>query len=66
MWIIGNEIPERGDPLGAEAAKMVADYLLGLDKPRPVTAVLNFAFGKWPDTDACYSAPDQAIRVGTQ
>ena len=42
MWSIGNEIPERGEPLGAQEAKMLADYLRGLDRTRPVTSALNF------------------------
>lgn len=29
MWSIGNEIPERGEPLGAEEARMPADYVRG-------------------------------------
>ena len=43
MWSIGNEIPERGEPLGAQEAKMLADYLRGLDRTRPVTSALNFS-----------------------
>jgi len=58
MWSIGNEIPERGDPLGAQEAKMIADYLRSLDRTRPVTSALNFIFGKWPNTDGFYSALD--------
>jgi beta-galactosidase len=57
MWSIGNEIPERGEPLGAQEAKMLADYLRGLDRTRPVTSALNFVF-KWTDTDGFYSALD--------
>ena len=57
MWSIGNEIPERGEPLGAQEAKMLADYLRGLDRTRPITAALNFV-GRWTDTDAYYSALD--------
>jgi beta-galactosidase len=58
MWNIGNEIPERGEPLGAQEAKMLADYLRGLDRTRPITSALNFVFGKWGDTDGYYSALD--------
>ncbi len=58
MWSIGNEVPERGEPLGAQEAKMLADYLRGLDRTRPVTSALNFIMGKWPDTDGFYSALD--------
>ena len=58
MWSIGNEIGERGDPLGAQEAKKLADYVRGLDKTRPITSALNFVFGKWTDTDGYYSALD--------
>lgn len=57
MWNIGNEIRERGEPLGAQEAKMIADYLRGLDRTRPVTSALNFV-PKWTDTDGYYSALD--------
>ncbi len=57
MWNIGNEIGERGEPLGAQEAKMIADYLRGLDRTRPVTSALNFV-PKWTDTDGYYSALD--------
>ena len=57
MWSIGNEIPERGEPLGAQEARMLADYLRGLDRTRPVTSALNFV-PKWTDTDGFYAALD--------
>ena len=57
MWSIGNEIPERGEPLGAQEAHMIADYLRGLDRTRPLTAALNFV-GRWTETDNYYSALD--------
>lgn len=57
MWSIGNEVPERGEPLGAEEARMIADYLRGLDRTRPVTSALNFV-PKWTDTDGFYAALD--------
>jgi beta-galactosidase len=57
MWSIGNEIPERGEALGAQEAKMVADYLRGLDKTRPITSALNLV-GRWTDTDGYYAALD--------
>ncbi|SPE37718.1 fragment of glycoside hydrolase family 2 protein (part 2/2) [Candidatus Sulfopaludibacter sp. SbA3] len=60
MWSIGNEIPERGEPLGAQEAKMIADYVRALDPSRPITSALNFIFGKWSDTDGYYSALDIA------
>jgi len=58
MWSIGNEVPERGEPLGAEEAKTIANYLRGLDRTRPVTAALNAIPGRWSDTDGYYSALD--------
>jgi beta-galactosidase len=60
MWSIGNEVPERGEPLGAQEAKMIAEYLRGLDRTRPITSALNFIPGKWSDTDGYYSAIDIA------
>jgi beta-galactosidase len=57
MWNIGNEVGERGEPLGAEEAKMLADYLRGLDRTRPVTSALNVV-ARWTDTDNYYSALD--------
>ncbi len=60
MWSIANEIPERGDPLGAQEAKMLADYLRGLDRTRPITSALNFIMGPWSNTDGFYSALDIA------
>ena len=60
MWNIGNEVPERGEPLGAQEAKMLAAFVRGLDNTRPVTSALNFIIGKWSDTDPYYSALDIA------
>jgi beta-galactosidase len=59
VWSIGNEIPERGEPLGAQEAKMLADYLRGLDRSRPITSALNLV-RTWTDTDGFYSALDIA------
>jgi beta-galactosidase len=59
MWSIGNEIPERGEPLGAQEAKMIADYLRSLDRTRPITSALN-SVPNWPNTDGFYSALDLA------
>ena len=58
IWSIGNEIPERGEPLGAQEAKMIADYLRGLDRTRPITSALNQIMGKWSNSDGFYSALD--------
>jgi beta-galactosidase len=57
MWSIGNEIPERGDPLGAQEAKMIADYLRTLDRTRPITSAVS-ALRNWIDTDGYFSALD--------
>jgi beta-galactosidase len=57
MWSIGNEIPEHGEPLGAQEARMIADYLRTLDRTRPITSALNIV-RNWPDTDAYFSALD--------
>jgi beta-galactosidase len=60
MWSIGNEIPERGEPLGAQEAKTLADYVRKLDHTRPIASALNFIPGKWSDTDGYYAALDIA------
>ena len=57
MWSIGNEVPERGEPLGAQEAKMLADYLRGIDRTRPITSALNLV-PKWTNTDGFYAALD--------
>lgn len=57
MWSIGNEVGERGEPLGAQEAKMLADYVRGLDSTRPVTAALNLV-PTWTDTDEFFAALD--------
>jgi beta-galactosidase len=41
FWSIGNEIPERGDALGAATAKTLADFIRAKDPTRPVTAAYN-------------------------
>ena len=60
VWSIGNEVPERGEPLGAQEAGTIADYLRKIDHTRPVTSALNFIPGKWSDTDGFYAALDIA------
>ena len=57
MWSIGNEIPERGETLGAQEARMIADYLRSLDRTRPITSALN-SVPNWPNTDGFYAALD--------
>jgi len=37
FWSIGNEIGERFDPLGADTAKLLADWIRPLDTTRPIT-----------------------------
>ena len=56
-WSIGNEVPERGEPLGAEEAKTIGDYLRSLDRTRPITSALN-SVPNWTNTDGFYSALD--------
>lgn len=57
MWSIGNEIPERGEPLGAQEAKTIADSVRGLDNTRPITSALNLV-PTWTGTDGFYAALD--------
>jgi beta-galactosidase len=55
MWSTGNEIPERGEPEGAETSKMLAGYVKQLDPTRPVTAAVN---GLNPDKDPYFATLD--------
>ena len=57
MWSIGNEVPERGEALGAQEAKTLADYVRALDSTRPVTSALNLV-PTWSDTDGFFAALD--------
>ena len=41
MWSIGNEIPERFDPEGAETARRLADHIRAMDPSRPITSAVN-------------------------
>ncbi|MGZ3871659.1 MAG: glycoside hydrolase family 2 TIM barrel-domain containing protein [Mucilaginibacter sp.] len=41
MWSIGNEVPERGTPEGAQTAQLLAEYVRELDPSRAVTAAVN-------------------------
>jgi len=52
MWSTGNEIPERGEPEGAETSKMLAEYVRNIDPTRPVTAAVN---GLNPDKDPYFA-----------
>jgi beta-galactosidase len=55
MWSTGNEIPERGEPEGAETSEMLAAYVRQLDSTRPVTAAVN---GLNPDKDPYFATLD--------
>jgi beta-galactosidase len=57
MWSIGNEIPERADPLGIETSKLMGDHVKKLDSTRPVTSAVN---GLNPDKDAFFATLDLA------
>lgn len=57
MWSTGNEIPERGDPEGAETSDMLAAYVRHLDPTRPVTSAVN---GLGPDKDPYFATLDVA------
>jgi beta-galactosidase len=57
MWSIGNEIPERGDPLGVETSEMMGDYIKKLDNTRPVTSAVN---GLNQDKDPYFATLDLA------
>ncbi|CAN5784574.1 glycoside hydrolase family 2 TIM barrel-domain containing protein [soil metagenome] len=57
LWSIGNEIPERGDSLGVATAKLLADYIRGLDDTRPITSAVN---GLNPDKDPYFAQLDVA------
>ncbi|NOR74238.1 MAG: DUF4982 domain-containing protein [Draconibacterium sp.] len=55
MWSVGNEIPERGSPEGAETSKMMVEYIKELDSTRSVTAAVN---GLAPDKDPYFATLD--------
>ena len=55
MWSIGNEIPERGSPVGSETSKMMVEYIKTLDTTRSVTAAVN---GLGPDKDPYFATLD--------
>ncbi|MGE5599274.1 MAG: glycoside hydrolase family 2 TIM barrel-domain containing protein, partial [Bacteroidota bacterium] len=57
MWSIGNELVERGEPEGARIAKVLADYVRGLDPTRPVTAAIN-GVRDWTALDDLFAALD--------
>ena len=41
MWSIGNEIPEKGTPEGAQEAAMLVKYVKEIDNTRAVTSAVN-------------------------
>ena len=41
MWSIGNEIPDRENPMVISIAKSLGDYVRSLDPGRPVTSAVN-------------------------
>jgi len=55
MWSIGNEIPEKATPEGAQTAKILADYVKGIDNTRAVTSAVNDIR---EDKDAYFAALD--------
>jgi beta-galactosidase len=57
MWSIGNEIPERGDPLGIETAEIIGDFIKKIDHTRPITSAVN---GMNPDKDPFFAMLDLA------
>jgi beta-galactosidase len=46
FWSLGNEIPEREKPRGAELAAQLRELVLSLDRSRPITAGINGPTGK--------------------
>jgi beta-galactosidase len=46
FWSIGNEIPEREKPRGAEIAAQLREVVLSMDRSRPITAGINGPTGK--------------------
>lgn len=46
FWSIGNEIPEREKPRGAELAAEMRELVLSIDSSRPITAGINGPTGK--------------------
>ncbi len=41
LWSLGNEIPEQNEPLGADTAKALVDFVHALDSSRPTTIGAN-------------------------
>ncbi len=64
MWSIGNEIPERADPSGAETARRLVSVIHRYDTTRPVTAAVNNFWDHpektWADSETAFSPLDVA------
>jgi len=64
MWSIGNEIPERADPAGAETARELVSIIHRYDITRPVTAAVNNFWDHlektWADSETAFSPLDVA------
>ncbi|HLN55803.1 MAG TPA: glycoside hydrolase family 2 TIM barrel-domain containing protein [Bacteroidales bacterium] len=57
LWSIGNEIPERGKPEGAELAKLQVNFIRQLDSTRMITSAVNSLA---PDKDPYFAELDVA------
>ncbi len=57
LWSIGNEIPDRLNPVVIELAKTLGDYTRALDPTRPVTSAVNSLS---PAMDPFFAALDVA------
>lgn len=55
MWSIGNEIPERGEELGAKTSEMLVKVVKNMDPTRAVTAAVN---DLTPDKDPYFATLD--------
>jgi beta-galactosidase len=62
FWSIGNEIPERGEPVGVELAGKLAAAVKRLDASRPVTAAIcgfwEHSGHKWEESDPAFAPLD--------
>ena len=52
LWSIGNEIPESSKPVGAELAKLQADFIRSIDSSRLITSAVN---SLTPDKDGYFA-----------
>jgi beta-galactosidase len=57
LWSIGNEIPERGTPEGAELAARQVEFVKNLDSTRCITSAVNSLS---PDKDPYFATLDVA------